>query len=673
MISIFAISCSKKSNESQSDTLDPFQYKAEQFADIKILRYSIPGFEVLNLQQKKLLYYLSEAALCGRDILFDQHYKHNLTIRRNLENIFQNYKGDRETTEFKSFEVYLKRVWFSSGIHHHYSTDKFFPEFSAEYFKKLIAETSEGSFPLENNETTEMLAERIIPIMYNSSIAEKRVNLDPTKGLISGSASNFYENINDDEAEKFYDALKKPNDISPVEIGHLSKLIKENGTISEKSWNENGMYGRAIEKIIYWLTLAKDVAENEHQKIIIKKLIQVYKSGDLVQWDDYNISWLQDTTSQVDFVNGFIEVYSDPIGLKGSWESVVNFRDEEASKRTKALSQNAQWFEDNSPVDVRFKKKEVKGISAKVVTMVQLGGDCYPSTPIGINLPNNEWIRKSHGSKSVTISNIMHAYNMVSLSDGTLDEFVFSTEEKERAKKYASAVTDLHVDLHECLGHGSGQLLPGVKQDALKNYHSTLEEARADLFALYYGMDAKIVELGLLPNMEAGKTEYDSYIRGGLLTQLTRIELGKDIEEAHMRNRQLIAKWAFEKGRKDNVIELFSENGNTYTRVNDYTKLRDLFGQLLAKIQRIKSEGDYDAAKILIETYGIKVDQKIHAEILERYKKLNLAPYSGFINPILVPVIKEGKIIDVNLRYDESYANQMMRYSKEYSYLPNYN
>jgi len=657
----------------QKETTHSINQPIDLFADIKILNYEIPGFTDLTPKQRILCYYLSEAALCGRDILYDQHYANNLLIRRTLEAIYQNYEGDTSTDNFKAFEVYLKRFWFSNGIHHHYSTDKFNPGFDRSYFDELIVNSPNAKLPIENNQVKQEFIDFITSLIFNPSIAPKRVNLDPSIGLIAGSSNNFYLNVSDKEAEIFYENLKENDDEQPIEYGLNSRLIKKNGVLTEEVYRFGEKYTLAIEKIIYWLEKAKIVAENPQQAEVIEKLMDYYRTGDLKKWDEYNIAWLADTTSRVDFINGFIEVYGDPLGRKGTWEAMVNIKDIDATKRAETLSKNAQWFEDNSPVDMRFKKKEVKGVTAKVITAVQLGGDVYPSSPIGINLPNSNWVRKSYGSKSVTISNIIHAQHKTSVKSGMLEEFCFSTEEIERAKEHGALALDLHVDMHECLGHGSGQLLPSVSADALKNYHSTLEEARADLFALYYIMDQKLIDLGLIPSFEIAKAEYDNYIRSGLITQLTRIELGKDLEESHMRNRQIIAQWILENGKNDNVIEKMIKNGKTYYVVNDYLKMRELIGQLLAEIQRIKSEGDYESGKNMVEKYGVKIDYALHKEALERFNKLNIPPYTGFINPNLVPVLKNNSIIDIKVEYNQNYIQQMLDYSTKYSFLPNLN
>jgi len=664
------ISCTTQPPK-EAPQADQFQFFLEQFADVRILRYPVPGFDQLSLQQKELVYYLSQAAIEGRDIIFDQNNRHNLAIRRTLEAIFENYTGDRTTDEFQSFVVYLKRVWFSNGIHHHYSTDKFEPGFSAEYFNNLLANIDESKLPLPKSE----IEEKLIPVMFDPAINAKRVNQAEGQDLIATSASNYWaEGISQDEAEAFYAAQKNPNDPEPVSYGLNSRLEKQDGKLVENVWKVGGTYSAAIEKIVFWLEKALTVAENDQQKTVISLLMEYYKTGDLKTFDQYNVAWLADQNSLIDFVNGFIETYGDPLGLKASWESVVNFKNVEATHRTEIISASAQWFEDHSPVDPRFRKEKVKGVSAKVITATMLGGDCYPATPIGINLPNADWIRKEHGSKSVTIENITYAYDKASQGNGFLEEFCFSQEEIDRQNKYGFQADNLHTDLHECLGHGSGQLLPGVAGDELKAYGATIEEARADLFALYYMGDTKLVELGLLPDPEAYKAAYDDYIRNGLMTQLTRIKPGDNIEESHMRNRQLIAMWVFEKGKGENVIERKEKEGKTYFVINDYKKLQALFGELLAEIQRVKSEGDFQGAKLLVENYAVKVEPELHKEVLTRYEKLGLAPYSGFVNPVYnLEKDTGGKITNITLDFSEDYITQMLRYSKEHSWLPVYN
>lgn len=648
-----------------------FDYTVEQFADLQLLRYVVHGFEDLSLEQKELVYYLSQAALEGRDILFDQNGKYNLVIRRMLETVYTDYQGNRADADFVNLEIYLKRVWFSNGIHHHYASDKFVPAFTHEFFRTALKNVDAAKLPLADGETVDTLCDRIFPVIFDPKVMSKRVNQADGEDLVLTSAANYYDGVTQQEAEEFYNALKNPADDQPVMFGMNSRLVKENGQVQEKVWKSGGLYGAAIDKIICWLEKAFEVAENEVQRAVIEKLIRFYKEGDLHTFDEYSILWVKDLDSRVDFVNGFIESYGDPLGMKASWESIVNFKDLEATKRTETISANAQWFEEHSPVNPSFKKKKVKGVSAKVITAAMLGGDLYPATAIGINLPNSNWIRSVHGSKSVTIGNLTDAYNKAAHGNGFMDEFVYGAEEKKWIDKYADLTGDLHTDLHECLGHGSGQLLPGIDQDALKAYGSTIEEARADLFGLYYLPDQKMIELGLTPNEDAFKAEYYTYMMNGLMTQLVRIEYGHSVEEAHMRNRQLIAKWAYEKGASEKVVELVKKEEKTYVKINDYKKLRDLFGTLLAEIQRIKSEGDYEAARQLVEKYAVKVDPQLHAEVLSRYEKLHLAPYKGFINPVYEAVTDEkGRIIDVKVSYQEGYAEQMLRYSREYSNLP---
>ena len=668
VMGMMLLSACKGEQEVQKDTFD---YTVEQFADLQLLRYKVHGFEELPLKQKELVYYLSEAALHGRDILFDQNGKYNLIIRKMLETVYTDYQGDRTDTNFVNLEIYLKRMWFSNGIHHHYAADKFVPGFTPEFFKKALESVGEDKLPIGEGETLDMLCEEVFPVIFNPQVMAKRVNQADGEDLVLTSASNYYDGLTQQEAEEFYAKMKTPNDTMPVMYGMNSRLVKENGRVYEKVGKSGGLYGQAIDKIIYWLDKAKGVAENDKQKAVIEKMIQFYKDGDLKTFDEYAILWVKDLDSRVDFVNGFTESYGDPLGMKSSWESIVNFKDLVSTKRTELISDNAQWFEDHSPVDKRFKKEEVKGVSAKVITAAIIAGDLYPATAIGINLPNSNWIRSVHGSKSVTIGNFTDAYNKAAHGNGFSDEFVYSEIEKEYLEKYGDLTGDLHTDLHECLGHGSGQLLPGVDPDALKAYGSTIEEARADLFGLYYLPDAKMRELGLTPHDDAYKAEYYSFMMNGLMTQLVRIELGNNVEEAHMRNRQLIAKWVFEKGAADQVVELVKKDGKTYVKVNDYEKLRNLFGQLLSEIQRIKSEGDFEAARQLVENYAVKVDPELHKEVLARYEKLNLAPYKGFVNPVYVAETDaEGNITDVKISYGEGYAEQMLRYSKDYANLP---
>lgn len=653
---------------------EKFDYTVEQFADLQILRYRVPGFEDLSLKQKELVYYLTEAALQGRDILFDQNGKYNLTIRRMLEAVYTGYKGDKNTPDFKAMEVYLKRVWFSNGIHHHYGSEKFVPGFTPEFFRQAVQSVDAATLPLAEGQTVEQLCEEVFPVIFDPTVMPKRVNQAAGEDLVLTSACNYYDGVTQQEVEDFYNALKNPQDETPVSYGLNSRLVKEDGKIQEKVWKVGGLYGQALEKIVYWLKKAEGVAETPEQKAVIAKLMEFYETGDLKTFDEYAILWVKDLNSRIDFVNGFTESYGDPLGMKASWESLVNFKDLEATQRTELISGNAQWFEDHSPVDGQFKKEKVKGVSAKVITAAILAGDLYPATAIGINLPNANWIRSHHGSKSVTIGNITDAYNKAAHGNGFNEEFVYSDAELQLIDKYADVTDELHTDLHECLGHGSGKLLPGVDPDALKAYGSTIEEARADLFGLYYVADPKLVELGLTPSADAYKAQYYTYLMNGLMTQLVRIEPGNNVEEAHMRNRQLIARWVYEKGAAEKVVELVKKDGKTYVVINDYEKVRDLFGRLLAEIQRIKSTGDYAGAHDLVEAYAVKVDPALHAEVLERYKKLNLAPYKGFVNPKYEVVTDaDGTITDVTVTYDEGYAEQMLRYSKDYSTLSSVN
>lgn len=651
--------------EQQEDT---FEYQVEQFADLQILRYRVPGFEKLSLRQKQLIYYLSQAALEGRDILYHQNGKYNLPVRRLLEAVYVAYKGPRDTDEFRAFEVYLKRVWFANGIHHHYSCDKFVPGFTPDYLRSLVESLPADALPLAEGDTCTGLCNRLFPVIFDPEVMPKRVNQADGEDLILTSAANYYEGVTQQEAEDFYAAMKTPGETEPVMYGMNSRLVKKNGVVQEEVWKIGGMYGEALQKIVSWLDKAAEVAENDRQREVIRLLTEFYRTGDLKTFDAYSIVWLKDTDSQVDFVNGFIESYGDPLGIKASWESIVNFKDLEATRRTELISENAQWFEDHSPVAPQFRKEKVKGVSAKVITAAMLGGDLYPSTAIGINLPNSNWIRSVHGSKSVTIGNLTSAYNQAARGNGFRDEFVYSPVEIGLLDKYADITGDLHTDLHECLGHGSGRLLPGVDPDALKAYGSTIEEARADLFGLYYIPDPRMVELGLVPDAEAYKAEYYAYMMNGLMTQLVRIEPGCNVEEAHMRNRQLIARWALEQGTEQKVVELVVRDGKTFVRINDYEQLRSLFGRLLAEVQRIKSEGDYEAARQLVETYAVRIDPALHAEVLERYRQLHLAPYKGFINPVYTPCYDaEGRWTDVKVDYTEGYAAQMLRYSRDYA------
>ena len=671
MLAMATAMCVSCNSGKQPETEAKFDYVSESFADIQMLRYEVKNFDELSLDQKKLVYYLQEAALQGRDILFDQNGRHNLVIRKMLETVYTDYQGDKTTEEWKNFATYMKRVWFSSGIHHHYSADKFQPGFTPEYLKQALLAVDAKKLPLAEGQDVEALCAEVFPAIFDPTVMAKRVNQADGEDLVLTSASYYYDGVTQAEAEAFYNNLKDPKDETPVMYGMNSRLVKEDGKVVEKVWHTEGLYGEALSKVVYWLEKALTVAENDEQKTVIEKLIKYYRSGSLEDFDDYCIAWVGDLDSRIDFVNGFTESYGDPLGMKASWESIVNFKDLEATKRTQLISDNAQWFETNSPVDSRFKKEKVKGVSAKVITAAILAGDLYPSTAIGINLPNSNWIRSAHGSKSVTIGNLTEAYNMAALGNGFNEEFVYSDEERRLIEEYDALTGDLHTDLHECLGHGSGKLLPGVDPDALKAHGSTIEEARADLFALYYLADPKMVELGLVPNGEAYKAEYYGQMMNGLMTQLVRIEPGATVEEAHMRDRQLIARWAYEHGKADKVVELVKRDGKTYVKINDYEKLRGLFGQLLAEIQRIKSEGDYEAGRQLVEQYAVQVDQELHKEILARYEALNLAPYKGFINPVYTAVTDgEGNITDVTISYDESYDDQMLRYSRDYATLP---
>ncbi len=648
-----------------------FDYVADRFADIQVLRYRIDGFDQLTPQQKELVYYLYEAGLSGRDIIWDQHYKHNLAIRKTLESILNHYNGDKNSEDYQKFLVYAKRVFFSNGIHHHYDNYKIIPDCSYEYFRSLIKSVPDNSLPSEFGDKKTFI-NFILNEIYNPKVAPLKINQDANQDIVATSAVNFYEGLTQKEVEAYYNKIIDPKDPRPISYGLNSKLVKENGKIIEKIWKVGGMYSTAIEKIIYWLEKAVNVAENEIQKQALQKLIEYYKTGDLKKFDEYNILWVQDTTGVVDAINGFIEVYNDPLGYKGSFESVVSIKDFEASKRIAAIAKEAQYFEDNSPILPQHKKKNVTGISAKVITVVGESGDASPSTPIGINLPNADWIRKEHGSKSVNLGNIVDAYDNAAAGNGMLEEFCFSQEEIDRAKKYANYSDKLHTDMHEVIGHASGQLEEGVEVPAktLKNYASTLEEARADLVALYFMYDDKLIQMGIMESKEVAKAEYDKYIRNGLMTQLVRIKLGNNLEEAHMRNRQLVAKWVYEKGKKENVIEKITKDGKTYFVIHNYEKLRELFGELLKEIQRIKSQGDFKAGKELVENYGVKIDHELHKEVLDRYAKLNIAPYRGFINPKLVPVKDGDKIKDVKIEYPTDFLQQMLEYGKNYGYLP---
>ncbi|MBP7808120.1 MAG: dihydrofolate reductase [Bacteroidia bacterium] len=652
---------------------EEFQHVSEQFADLRVLRYNVKDFEKLTPQVKELLYYLYEAALCGRDMTWDQNYKYNLTVRKTLEAILGGIDEhiNQSDDEYKKFLVYAKRVFFSSGIHHHYSSDKIIPECSPSFLSELIHHTDSTTLPIAAGQSAQDFSKFILDIMYNEKIASKKVQLDPKNDMVVTSAINFYEGVNQKEVTEFYEKQIDKKTKTPVMTGLNGKLVKENGKLVEKTWKVGGMYSASIEKIVYWLEKAATVAENDAQKDALVKLIKYYKTGDLKDFDEYCIAWVKDTESNVDVVNGFIEVYQDPLGRKGSFESVVSVRDFEASKRIAAIGANAQWFEDNSPLLPQHKKKNVKGISAKVINAVVESGDSGPVTPIGINLPNNEWIRETHGSKSVNLGNIVEAFDQAG-GESIVDEFYFTDEIRNRVKEYAPLADKLHTDMHEVIGHASGQIEEGIAQphETLKNYASALEEGRADLVALYYLMDPKLVELGVMPSLDYGKASYDEYITKGLIIQSSRIKFGNNIEESHMRNRQMVAGWAYEKGKKENVIEKIVKDGKTYFVVNDYAKLRVLFGDLLREIQRIKSQGDYKAGHDLIENYGVKIDPALHKEVLDRYSKLKIAPYAGFIQPKLVPVMKDGKIVDVKIEYPTSFVDQMLEYGKTYGLLP---
>ena len=659
LLIITVFSCTNKT-ESESE----FNFFAEQFEDIKVLRYQIPGFDQLSLQQKKLVYFLTEAGLAGRDIMYDQNYRHNLSIRRALEKVYINYKGNRDTEDWNNFEVYLKRIWFANGIHHHYSNDKFNPNFSRDYLNRLLSETGSEL----NSEAFE--------IIFND-IDSKKVNRDASKGLVLGSAVNFYgDDVTENDVDNFYSSLKSPDPKKPLSLGLNSKLVKEDGKLIEKVYRVGGMYSSSIEKIIYWLEKAKEVAENQKQEKGLELLIKYYKTGDLKTWDDYNVAWVEATDGDVDYINGFIEVYNDPKGYRGSYESVVQIKDFEMSKKMSAISNEAQWFENNSTIMDEHKKKNVVGISYNTVNVAGESGDASPSTPIGINLPNANWIRANHGSKSISLGNILYAYGQAG-STGRLEEFAYSEEEIELEKKYGKDSDNLHTALHEVIGHASGQIVEGVgtPKETLKSYASSLEEARADLVGLYFIPDKKMESLGIAESAEdMGRTSYDGYIRNGLVTQLIRIKLGDDVEQSHMRNRQMVSKWVYERGKSENVIEKINRDGKTFFVINDYVRLRELFGELLREVQRIKSEGDFEAGKNLIETYGVKIDQDLHEEILKRNEKFNSAPYSGFINPVINPVYNsDNEIVDINVTQPKDFASQMIEYAEKYTTLPNYN
>ncbi|MDD3644133.1 MAG: dihydrofolate reductase [Bacteroidales bacterium] len=666
-------SCKNKQVQNETDASEPFEYVVDQFADVEILRYQVPAWDDLSLNQKLLIYYLSEAASWGRDITFDQNYVHNLAIKEVLENIMNTYSGDRESAHFIAFTDYVKRFWFSNGIHHHYSNAKFFPEISVEDFKELMGNSDLAQYSVPESHTYEQYQEWMSNLIFNPDIAPMKISSDNAKDKVTYSASNFYQNITQKEVEDYYHKLEqklwKKNPEQPIAVGLNSQLVKVDNKVQENVYHLNGLYGKAIEKIIYWLDKAASVAENEAQKNHIQKLIEYYTTGDLTTWDDYNILWVQDLASKVDYVNGFIEVYGDPLQRKGTWESIVNFKDEANTKRTEIISDNAQWFEDHSPIANNLKKKEVKGVAAKVITLAFLGGESYPTTPLGINLPNSNWIRKEYGSKSVTMSNIMFAHNQAGLRSGVNDEFYYSAEEIKRAEEYGYITYNLFVDMHECLGHGSGQLAPGVSDGSLREYHSVIEETRADLFALYFLGDPKIVDLGLVSNPEAYKAEYYRQIVNGLMLQLNRIDLGDQITQTHMRDRALIARWCLERGKDEKVIEIVVRDGKKYVKINDYEKLRGYFGELLKMVQDIKSYGKLAEAKKLVETYAIHIDPDLHKEVKDRYSLLDVHPYSGFINPKFHLIKENNQVIDIELDYSQTYMEQMLEYGKKYRIL----
>lgn len=664
-------SACKNQAETVTGSQDDFKYFVDQFEDIRILKYRLPAFESLTLQQKEYIYYLSQAALAGRDILWDQNFRYNIIVRKTLEGIIESYSGDKNSDEYKAFLTYAKRVFFSNGIHHHYSSDKFKPGFSSEYFAVLLNGSDKSKLPMEPGLTIDIFTKFLTPVLFDESLYAKKVDQREGVDMVAASASNFYELVTQKEVEALYAGKADPKDPRPVSLGLNSKVVKFNEKVSEQVYKSGGMYGPAIDEIIKWMELAASVAGSEMQKKELELLIEYYKTGDLKKWDEYNVAWAGNTNSMVDYINGFIENYEDPLGMKATWEAIVNYTDVEASKRTAVITSNAQWFEDNSPIMPEYKKEKVTGVAAKVINIAMLGGDCYPASPLGINLPNADWIRKEVGSKSVTLANISDAYDAASRGNGFLEEFAADAEEVARVNKFRSLADALHTDLHECVGHASGKLAEGTDPNALKNYASPLEESRADLFALYYLTDEKMKELGLFPDMEAGKVAYDDYLRNGLLTQLVRIKPGKDIEQAHMRCRSMISHWVYEKGKDSKVVEMLTKDGKTYVKINDYKRLRELFGELLKEVQRIKSQGDFEAGKKLVEDYGVKVESVLHAEVLERYARLNLAPYTGFVNPVLTPVKDAtGKITDITVGYTDDYLGQMLNYGKNYSFLP---
>jgi dipeptidyl-peptidase III len=671
IMTILGLNSCRNASKPAPKVNDQFNYLVDQFEDMRVLKYKLPGFESLSVQQKKYIYYLSQAAMSGRDILWDQNFKYNLQIRKTIEAVISSYQGDKETMEYKAFLVYAKRMFFANGIHHHYSSDKLIPGFSEDYFANLVKQADPQYLPLTNGQTPDQLISLLSPVIFNPKLYPRKVEQKAGADMVAESASNFYEGVTQKEVETYYSGKVIANDPHPISIGLNSKVIKINGRVTEEVYKSGGLYGTAIDNIVGWLEKAITVAETDKQKSELKLLIEYYKSGDLRKWDEYNVAWANNTDAMVDYINGFIENYEDPLGMKATWEAIVDYTDMEATKRTEIITANAQWFEDNSPIQAKYKKEKVTGVAAKVINIAMLGGDCFPPSPLGINLPNADWIRKEVGSKSVTLANITNAYDVSSQGNGFLEEFAADKAEIERIKEYGAISDALHTDLHECVGHASGKLADGTDPNALKNYASPLEEARADLFALYYMMDKKITDLGLLPGEDAAKASYDAYLRNGLLTQIVRIKPGKDIEQAHMRCRSAISHWVYEKGREGNVIEFFKRDSKTFVKINDYQKLRVLFGELLKEIQRVKSEGDFEAGKKIIEDFGVKIDSVLHAEILERYAKLNLAPYTGFVNPILIPEFDTtGEIINVRAEYPADYLSQMMYYGKNYSFLP---
>jgi dipeptidyl-peptidase-3 len=668
---ILTIGACRNAKQPSAETTGDFKYFVDQFEDMRVLKYQLPGFELLSLQQKKFIYYLGEAALCGRDIFWAQNFKYNLKVRKTFEAIIESYKGDTESPDYKAFLVYAKRVFFANGIHHHYSNDKLKPGFPEIFLAELIKGSDPALLPMLKDETPGKLISLISPVIFDENLFAKKIEQKAGADMVTGSATNLYDGVNQKEVEAFYSGKIDPKDTHPLSIGLNSKVVKRDGKIIEEVYKSGGLYGAAIDQIIVWLEKAKAVAETDMQTKEIGLLIDYYRTGDLKTWDDYNVVWAKNTSPVVDYNNGFIETYGDPLGMKATWEAIVDYKDIEATKRTDIISANAQWFEDNSPIQPKYRKEKVTGIAAKVINIAMLGGDCYPVSPLGINLPNSDWIRKEVGSKSVTLANITNAIDEAGKGSGFLDEFAADKLEIERAKKYGSIAGALHTDLHECVGHGSGKLAEGTDPTALKNYYSPLEEARADLFALYFAMDKKVIDLGLLPDVDAAKAEYDSFMRNGLMTQLVRIKPGKEIEQAHMRDRSAISHWVYEKGKTDNVVEMFQRDGKSYVRINDYKKLQTLFGELLSEIQRVKSEGDFEGGKSIIENFGVKVDASLHTELLNRYAKLNLAPYTGFVNPVLIPVYDEkGEMTDVKVEYVDDYLSQMMFYGKKYSFLP---